>query len=325
VIHHPGEKPLEGDMEGKGAFRVGLLLTERCTSTCRHCWFSSGPEREASMTLEEARGYIRQASKVPTMEWVSFTGGEPFLLPDLLEELISYASGMGLRTEAVTNCHWAGTPESAEGALEPLVEAGLDVINISSDDFHQAHTPFERVGNCYRAARGLGLRVVIMCTKGTNTLLDVKKISGLLGDEGIHLIGKDPPARVSALAMEGGFVPVGRASSIPKDEWLLGDGRLEGPCRAVLRDVGVSTDGRLLCCCSAACLTGPGVVGDLGRVGLGELLEGAWGDPVYRVLSEDGPLGLSGLLGIEVGGGYVNRCHLCHELLNDPGIGSLRG
>ena len=44
---------------------------------------------------EEAKNYISQAREFPTLKWISFTGGEPFLLPDMLVELVSYVSNLG--------------------------------------------------------------------------------------------------------------------------------------------------------------------------------------------------------------------------------------
>ena len=107
------------------AFRVGLLITERCNVECDHCWFDSGPHRENTMKEEEAIGYIDQAGEIPSVEWISITGGEPFLYPELLESSIKHASKKGLRTECVTNCFWADSEEKAEETLGGLVEAGL--------------------------------------------------------------------------------------------------------------------------------------------------------------------------------------------------------
>jgi hypothetical protein len=301
-------------------FRVGLLLTERCNIACRHCWFNSGPDREEEMTLEEARGYIDQACEMPSVEWISFTGGEPFLLPETLLELVGYASESGLRTECVTNCFWARSEEEAGEHLGKLVEAGLDAINISCDDFHQRHIPFERVRSCYQAARSLGLKIVIMCSPSRSSVLRIRGIAEMLGGEGIHVLGDgEPGGPVSALAVETGFVPVGRAASIPRDEWLIGESPVGGPCRTVLRDIGIAPRGRVLPCCSAASLVEDLTLGNAREGGLADMIESASRRPVFRVLSTIGPAGIAEHLGI-TGEGYVSRCHLCHVVLTDPGL-----
>jgi MoaA/NifB/PqqE/SkfB family radical SAM enzyme len=299
-------------------FRVGLLITERCNIECSHCWFESGPERMGRMTLEEASSYIDQAREIPTVEWISFTGGEPFLLPDMLKDLIGYASDRGLRTECVTNCFWAESEERALGLLQRLEGAGLDAINISADDFHQRHIPFERVKNCYSAASRLGLKTVIMCAAARSSSLRIKDVIQGLGDEGIHDIrdGK-PRTPVSALAVETGFVPVGRASDIPEEEWLIGDGPVEGPCGDFLRDIGISPSGDVLPCCSAAGIVEGAILGNAKERKLTEIIEEAIDYPLFWTLSTEGPYTLAERLGL-MNKGYVNRCHLCHVVLTDP-------
>jgi MoaA/NifB/PqqE/SkfB family radical SAM enzyme len=306
-------------------FRVGLLITERCNIECSHCWFESGPERTGRMTLEEAISYIDQAHEVPTVEWISFTGGEPFLLPKLLEDLIGYASDRGLRTECVTNCFWAESEEGASELLRRLKEAGLDAINISADDFHQRHIPFEKVSNCYAAASRLGLKTVIMCAAAGSSSLRIENVIQGLGDRGIHNIGDGKPRTpVSSLAVETGFVPVGRASEIPEEEWLIGDGPTEGPCGDVLRDIGISPSGDVLPCCSAAGIVEGAILGNAKERKLAEIIEEAIDDPLFWTLSTEGPSVLAERLGL-MNKGYVNRCHLCHVVLTDPRLPQILG
>lgn len=300
-------------------FRVGLLITEQCNVACSHCWFSSGPDKTARMELEEARGYIDQAREIPTVEWISFTGGEAFLLPKMLVRLVGYASGRGFRTECVTNCFWAETMEAAEKMLRRLTDEGLDVINISADDFHQRHISFDRVRNCYTAARRLGLKIVIMCATARSSRLRIREVAKRLGDDGIRVIGDGVPVgEASALAVETGFVPAGRGAGIPEEEWLVGSESLEGPCKAVLRDVAIAPSGAVLPCCSAAGLVEAAWVGNAKRGRLRSLIEAAARRKLFKVLSTDGPLGLQRLLGPRRRETYVNRCHLCYEVLTDP-------
>ncbi len=299
-------------------FRVGLLITEQCNVACSHCWFNSGPDKTAHMEFDEADGYIDQAREIPTVEWISFTGGEPFLLPEMLQSLVAYATERNLQTECVTNCFWAVTEGEAGRWLEGLMNVGLDVINISADDFHQRHIPFDRVRNCYEAAKRLGLKVTIMCAVARSSKLRVKEVARLLGDDGIQIVGdkvlREAP---SALAIETGFIPVGRAAEIPEDEWLIGDGPLDGPCKAVLRDIAIDPSGRVLPCCSVAGLTEAAEVGNVKQVRLQKLIEEASRRVLFKVLSEEGPRGLQRRLGLRGQENFVNRCHLCYAVLKD--------
>ena len=301
------------------AFRVGLILTERCNITCAHCWLSSGPDRHKSMRVEDALRYVEEAAELPRMEWISVTGGEPFLLYDEMLRIIRHASELGLKTECVTNCYWAVNQERAEERLNELVEAGLDVINISVDDFHQRFIPFERVENCYEAAKRLGLKVVIQSVYSRGSRLRLDEIIRRLGEEGIRVLGPRPRGKpLYAIAIESGFIPIGRGAMIPREEWPLGSGPVEGPCQVVLRDISISPDGRLLPCCSALGLLPNASIGSLTEKKLGELLEEAMKMEVFRWLREIGPLGIAKRTGFNLDSeGYVNRCHLCYEVLRE--------
>lgn len=299
------------------AFRVGLLITERCDVECDHCWFGSGPYHGSTMKLEEISGYVDQASDIPTVEWISITGGEPFLFPELLEYSVRRASDLGLMTECVTNCRWAETERIADETLRGLVEAGLDVINLSADDFHQRHIPFERVGNAYRSARGLGLRVVVMCATSRSGILGALEVKRRLGDEDIRIVGTgEKGASTPAIIVEDGFTPVGRGAEISRGEWLEG-GPFGGGCGLVLRDIGVSPSGMVLPCCSSASLVEDMALGNAGEDSLSRLLEAASWRPIFKALRTEGPLAMARRMDIEESD-YVNRCHLCHGVLTDP-------
>lgn len=301
-------------------YRVGLILTEQCNIACAHCWFGSNPRKTSRMSLGEALGYIDQVSEIPTVEWISISGGEPFLFPEMLKQIILSASRKGLYTECVTNCFWAKSEAATFKTLLPLKDAGLNVLNISTDDFHQTHLPFSFVRNCYQVSRRLGLKIVIMCTVGRSSNLTLDRVACLLGDEDIRILGKGhfSAKPITALAVQSGFLPAGRAASIPEDELMLRDSPLHGPCRTVLHDVSISPSGAVLPCCSAGGLVKGFEIGNIGQNQLGEMILKASRNQVFRVLLNEGPESLQRRYGLFFREkGYVNKCHLCYEVLQD--------
>ncbi len=100
-------------------FRVGLILTYRCNAECRHCFFECSPSRTGVMPRQTAKRAIDEASKLGA-EWVSFSGGEPFLEYDLMKELIALSIGKRLIPEVVTNGFWGQTMEEARGEHQLL-------------------------------------------------------------------------------------------------------------------------------------------------------------------------------------------------------------
>jgi len=298
-------------------FRVGLIITEQCDANCAHCWFDCSPGKGATMSKYDAQNYINKASRVPSIKWISLTGGEPMLHPSLVEDLIAYAFGQGFKTELVTNCSWAVTPEKASGILKRLSDAGLGVLNISTDDFHQSTIPFERVRNSYEAAKRLGIRMVIMTTLSKSSKLRLMDVARFLGDE-IPPPGAAVAGKHAAMGVESGFTPVGRGASISRQEWHIDGSQLLGGCEAVLRDIGVKPNGDVLPCCSASATLQGFSPGNLDDWYLEKLLDRAWESHIFKVLRNRGP---TGLLKKPTSGIYVNRCHLCSEVLR-PIFGS---
>lgn len=302
------------------SYRVSLILTEQCNLSCRHCWFNSGPDKTSRMELDDALGYIDQAREIPTVEWISITGGEPFLLQGMLQRVISFATKQGLRTECVTNCFWAESEERAITILKRLQEAGLEVINISADDFHQDQLPFERVLNCYRASKRLGMKTVIMCTVSRSSTLTISRVVSMLGDRGIHILRKEvsPQVPVSALAVESGFIPVGRAAQIPEDERVVGAASIKGPCRVVLRDVSIAPSGKVFPCCSALGTNEAFTIGNARREKLRAIIQRAGHIGPFKVLMDEGPKALQRWTGGRCRRVHVNRCDLCYAVMTDP-------
>ena len=66
-------------------FRIGLLLTLRCNAQCRHCMFECTPDTSETMPRELAEKAILEARSLGA-EWVSLSGGEPFLEKELLDK-----------------------------------------------------------------------------------------------------------------------------------------------------------------------------------------------------------------------------------------------
>lgn len=283
------------------------------------------------MTLTEAKTYINQAREFLTLEWISLSGGEPFLLPDMLVELVSCGSNFEIRTECVTNCFWAYTEQIALKRLRRLSSAGLDVINISVDDFHQEFIPFKRVRNCFNAAKKTGLKIVIMCVISNSSKLRAPEIVERLGDKNIHIhrSGIERPCLegVTALLVETGFLPAGRATTLPLNERVLNHRSIfEGGCPFVLRDIAVTPAGRVLACCSAGALTNSLDIGNVKNQRLWEIIEDANRRQLIKKLALEGPRSLFKRLDPNVQvewDEYINKCHLCFETLSDPRLGDV--
>lgn len=266
------------------------------------------------MPLSLGHKIIDQAKELGT-EWVSFTGGEPFLEYENLEILVSYAKNRGLKTETVTNCNWARTYDEAYERLGALKTHGLDVVNLSVDDFHQENIPIDSVFNCFTAAKALELKTVFLVTVKKDCEITGESLRALMEDDGIHLIGTQSKGKVSALVIESGFQPVGRGSNIPKSEWVRGNSQTHSPCGLILRDIGVSPLGEVYPCCGPlSCIQDGGSMGNIKERDLKEILDDAWGNEVFGKIAAYGP---TCLVEFDDFSEYVDRCHLCYGAVRE--------
>ena len=135
----------------------GLMLSYRCSASCRHCMYACGTDwpadyptsRELSAILEVIAPYIAPAPGgsdcVGINYGLHFTGGEPFLNYPLLEEGLEAAAELEIPSVFIeTNGFWASDDDTVRERLSDLKQAGLKGIMISVNPFYLEHVPFER-------------------------------------------------------------------------------------------------------------------------------------------------------------------------------------
>jgi MoaA/NifB/PqqE/SkfB family radical SAM enzyme len=115
---------------------IHFLLTYQCNYECDHCFLYCGPHSEGTFTLEQIRAVLDEASKIGTIEWIYFEGGEPFLFYPIMLEGIKLAQKKGFKIGIVTNSYWATCSEDAEVWLKSLMGLGVEDFTVSDDEFH---------------------------------------------------------------------------------------------------------------------------------------------------------------------------------------------
>lgn len=140
----------------KGDARASVALTALktlwintgtlCNLTCRNCYIESSPtnERLVYPTAAEVRAYLDEIARDGLgTEEIGFTGGEPFMNPDLLE-MMEDCLGRGLRVLVLTNA-MRPMMKTADRllALQQRLGEGL-TIRVSLDHYAQALHELER-------------------------------------------------------------------------------------------------------------------------------------------------------------------------------------
>lgn len=256
-----------------------FLVTLQCTRACPHCFVWGGPQQRPTVTAEDLRAWIGEAAAAG-LSSCAFEGGEPFLYYPILLDGVKEATRRGLTAGAVTNGYWAVSPETARLALEPLAEAGLGSLMISTDDYHGGPEASCRARVALAAGTSVGLSAYLSQTK-----LEDVMFRGRAAE------------RLASAALSGDV------SQRPEQLTKCPHESLGDPGR-----VHVDPDGNLHVCQGL-------VMGNLRRQHLTDIL-GAFrpaAHPVIGPLLAGGPYGLAAAHGLTLRSAYADACHLCYE------------
>ncbi len=132
---------------------VGIILTYRCTSACRHCLYACSPARRETMEHATLERTVAALAALPHPPSVHLAGGEAFLEPDLLVRATEVVTRAGLEMDFIeTNAAWLRHDDDARALLQRLADAGAPRLLISATPFHAETIPLSRVERLYRLA-----------------------------------------------------------------------------------------------------------------------------------------------------------------------------
>jgi len=124
------------------AFRPNYLSfagTYQCNLSCPHCCVPiEWPDR---LDIDIALRCLEDAHR-QGIEWLGFTGGEPFLYPEFVIAVTRRAAQLGFRFDKiVTNGVWFADEAQLRHTLTDLRDAGFTgKLGLSVDKFHGPHT-----------------------------------------------------------------------------------------------------------------------------------------------------------------------------------------
>ena len=140
--------------------RMNVNYALACNLACDHCSTDSNPRRREKLARADVTRALRAGWQIGKRH-VTFSGGEAFLFPADLLQMVDEAAVIGFVIDLETNAFWARTPERARFRLAPLAQAGASGLCLSADTYHARYYPVERTINAARAARELGMLVEI--------------------------------------------------------------------------------------------------------------------------------------------------------------------
>ncbi len=273
---------------------IHFLLTYACNFECDHCFLYCGPNAKGTFTLNKLRKAFNEMTKIRTLEWVYFEGGEPFLFYPLMLEGIRIAHGVGLKTGVVTNAYWSTSVEDAALWLKPLCELEVSDLSLSDDLFHHDEEEDNPAKLALTAAKILGMPADTICIEQTTAQTGVDKKQ----EKGAPVIG-------------GGVMFRGRAvekltEGLPKRHWKeftqCPYEDLEDPKR-----VHVDSYGNVHLCQGLS-------MGNMWEIPLSTLVKNynALSHPICGPLVRGGPALLAKEYDVEHEDKYVDECHFCY-------------
>jgi hypothetical protein len=300
---------------------LGIILTYRCHSGCKHCLYNCGPRwPNEAMGEEDLRRALEAVTTWSPAPQVHLTGGEPFLHFELLLEGVRIASALDIVCYVETSAAWCTDEEQAVARFSALREAGLEFVLISCSPFHAERIPPARVVRATRAAlQVFGPRRVtvylphfleIVQQFGLERPTPLSRYEDLLGPQGARQV-----------LWEGyGIISGGRAG------YRLGHLVPGRPAEAF---AGMSCQAELL----AAHHSHFDLYGNYIPAFCGGLTIGSWRalpellnnirsgryPPLVAELIDGGPYGLVAMAHERYGyqplpGGYAGKCHLCVDV-----------
>ena len=289
----------------------GIIANYKCPAACGHCLYGCSPQAESGYIDQSTAARICANLRRLGCRSVHIGGGEPFLNPDGLVNLIKTIVDSGLQLDYIeTNAAWiTDDDDRTRWILSNVAGAGGDCIMVSADPYHVEFVPFWKAERLIRLLRKTGTQHFVWQERYLPLLRKLDPQKTYDGGDLQHLFGYDV---VGQCAREYGMGFNGRALNL-------------------LRKYGKRKPAALLLePCPELRNTSHFHVDFLGRyippgcTGMGILIEdvGTKLDPgKYPVVSKLFEGGVSALLEyaraasyVPVLEGYVSKCDLCFDI-----------
>lgn len=134
-----------------------VLIGNKCTAKCNICCFDSTIESNELIDDEYISNYLYSLKDSKEIQWVHFSGGEPFLYYDRLKKYIKICSENHKSATVITNGFWATDSSDVLRILTDLKSCGLKRIGVSFDEFHNEYISSKNIKNILVVAKRLNL------------------------------------------------------------------------------------------------------------------------------------------------------------------------
>ena len=291
--------------------QLALMLTDKCTAACAFCGLRCNQKNDQVISFEFAKRVIDEVVEMGTFERIGLSGGEVFIYPDLVKQILEYAKEKGIERRTVaTNGFWGGwSDEKLDEVLSGMKDC-LTEVAFSHDAFHAEYVKSE---NIYRAIRFL-------------SKYDIKfsvHVADVYGDKGAgpFLASLDDYVFYMHYKLYP-LAAMGNAENLPDEIFVRAQNWDQTVCypEGILS---VHCNGSVYpCCCPGVFDTGFNL-GNINDKPLKEILNNSEGMRYINVMAD--PVRFVKMLkyaneelGINVPEKAVNGCELCYKVFHQP-------
>lgn len=181
-----------------------VLIGNKCTAKCNICCFDSTIESNELINDEYISNYLYSLKDSKEIQWVHFSGGEPFLYYDKLKKYIKICSENHKSSTVITNGFWATDSSDVLRILTDLKSCGLKRIGVSFDEFHNEYISSKNIKNILVVAKRLNLypsiQSVVLKNSKIGDLIDL--LDDSISNVPINFMSCDKVGRAETAVLE---------------------------------------------------------------------------------------------------------------------------
>lgn len=284
--------------------KITLFFTTICNAKCDHCYVEPLFSEQQTMSDELLNECVNVA-----IEWnvrrLAITGGEPVLFWDKLEEKILKASSNNITCSISTNAYWADSDENTYRLISKMKLAGVTLLELSTDIYHQKFVPIENIIRCIKHAQTEEISIIVrVCGEKIDD--EVRTLSVLSG-----ILKNKKQLMFQYTANYGQAKENKLCSKLTYD--LLKNIR----CTQIGQPIIMFNRDIYACCGPAISLKNKNklYLGKFNKENSNELLNKIKNSSFVRQLQEYGPASL--LKNYEIQKKYSSLCELCYDAMNE--------
>lgn len=212
------------------------------------------------MDREVLKEVIDQATQCPDISHIGFSGGEPFMVFDLLLYGVTYAKSKGYHVSIATNGFWGDWDDAV--VQERFSQLKADYITISTDYYHRAYVPDQTIGRVMDILRNYNIEHSLSIGETKS-----KRASDYFSEMGDYKYLKQFSVY--------NFYRAGKARNLPEDEFFLDVSQSDAVCSDE-GIIAVRYDGAVYPCCSQLVFDTQLSLGNLREKSLQQIMSSSW-------------------------------------------------